>query len=281
VRIERIAYCNVRCPRHPRIRAPRIEQLRIGVIRPVSGVQPNRINTPIGRYRERAKPMPFVLINWIVSNSLRCAEGQSAIGAAREHDVAPVVGAKLLHRGNHVNIVIGSGAGAIHSQKDLSRKSAWIDRSAKQQAPAEINCSDLVKCWRDIWVLCIARTNAPKLAAECTSATDKQIAVAGHVECSPLSKVGKTERTLPSDPTVRRTAKSAEVATPLGPNLVLKAVAHATGLIDGEPLLVTTSRVAVGLKTHPGLAEIWRAVHVVTERLKKAEVEKVSCLIGP
>ena len=83
--------------------------------------------------------MPFVLINGIVGNPLRRAKGQSAIRAPREHDVAPVAGAKLLHRGNHVNIVVSCGAGAIHSQKDLSRKSAWIYLCAKQYAAAEID----------------------------------------------------------------------------------------------------------------------------------------------
>ena len=56
---------------------------------------------------------------------------------------------------------------------------------------------------------------------------------------------------------------------------------HAAGrFINCEPLLVTASCVSVGLQACPGLAEIQRAVHVIAERLEKAEIEKVSCLIG-
>ena len=65
--------------------------------------------------------MPFVLINRIVRDPLRRAESLSTIRAAREHDVAPVAGAELLHRRNHINIVIGSGAGAVYRQEDLAR----------------------------------------------------------------------------------------------------------------------------------------------------------------
>jgi len=109
-RIKRITHRNIRRPCHAAVSAPGVKQLGIGVVRSVSRVQPDRINAPIRRYRERSHPMPFVLINWIVGNPLRCAKGQSAIRAAREHDVAPVAGTELLHRGKHVNIVVGSRA---------------------------------------------------------------------------------------------------------------------------------------------------------------------------
>ena len=75
--------------------------------------------------------MPFILINWVVGDPLRRAKGHSAIGAAREHDVAPIAGAELLHRGKHINIVVGSRPGAVHCQEDLARQSTWIDRCAK------------------------------------------------------------------------------------------------------------------------------------------------------
>jgi hypothetical protein len=54
--------------------------------------------------------MPLVLVNWIVVDPMRRAKGQSTIGATREHDVTPVAGAKLLHRGEHIDVVVGSCA---------------------------------------------------------------------------------------------------------------------------------------------------------------------------
>ena len=120
-RSKRIAHRHIGCPCQATVGAPGVEQLRIGVIRGVSRVQPYGINTSIRRYRERAKPMPFALINRIVRDPLRRAESLSTIRAAREHDVAPVAGAELLHRGKHINIVVGSRAGAVYRQKDLAR----------------------------------------------------------------------------------------------------------------------------------------------------------------
>ena len=49
-RIKRIAHGNVRRPGDAAIRAERIEQLRVSVIRSVSRVEPNRINSSIRRY---------------------------------------------------------------------------------------------------------------------------------------------------------------------------------------------------------------------------------------
>ena len=120
-RSKRIADCHVRRPCHTAVSAPGVKQLRIGVVLRVSRVQPYRIDTSIGRYCERAEPMPFVLINWIVRDPLRRAEGHSAIRAARKHDIAPVACTELLHRRKHINIVVGTRAGAIYRQKDLAR----------------------------------------------------------------------------------------------------------------------------------------------------------------
>jgi len=120
-RSERIADRHVGRPCHTAVGAPGVEQLRIGVVCRVSRVQPYRIDTSIGRYCERAEPMPFVLINRVVRDPLRRAEGHSAIRAARKHDIAHVACAELLHRGKHINIVVGSRAGAVYRQKDLAR----------------------------------------------------------------------------------------------------------------------------------------------------------------
>src|SRR5258708_29427975 len=211
--------------------------------------------------------MPFVLINWIVGNSLRRAEGQSAIRAAREHDVAPVAGAELLHRGKHVDIVVRSRAGTVYCQEDHSRQSPWIDRCTKQHAAAEVDRNVLIKSWRDGRVLRVAGPNTKKRAPKISPA-DEEIAISVHIECSPHMLIGDINWIHPRDSAVSRSTELPEAARGSGaPDLVLEAVTHAAGcLIDREPLLVTSSRVPVGLKTRPGLAEIWRAVHVVAER---------------
>ena len=49
-RIERIAHRDVGRPRIAPVRAVRIEELRVGVVRGVSRVQPNGIDASIGRY---------------------------------------------------------------------------------------------------------------------------------------------------------------------------------------------------------------------------------------
>ena len=97
-----------------------IEELRIGVVRRVSPVQPYRIDTSIGRYCERAEPMPFILIDWIVSYPLRRAKRQSTIRAASKHHIAPITCAELLHRRHHIDIVVSCSAGAVYHKKDLA-----------------------------------------------------------------------------------------------------------------------------------------------------------------
>ena len=48
-RIERVAHRNIGRPRIASVRAIRIEELRVGVVRGVARVQPNGINASIGR----------------------------------------------------------------------------------------------------------------------------------------------------------------------------------------------------------------------------------------
>src|SRR5205823_9384025 len=57
-RIKRIAHRNVRRPGDASVSAKRIEQLRVRVIGSIARVVPDRIQPSVGRYRERAKPMP-------------------------------------------------------------------------------------------------------------------------------------------------------------------------------------------------------------------------------
>src|SRR5437588_224783 len=205
--------------------------------------------------------MPLILIHWVVGNPLRRAKGQSAIRAAREHDIAPVAGAKLLHRGKHVNIVVGCRAGAVHCQEDLAGQSTWIDSRAKQHATAKIDRNVLIKSWRDGRVLRVAGPNTKKRAPKISPA-DEQIAISVYVECSPHRLVGDINWIHPRDSAVSRPTELPEAARGSGaPDLVLEAVTHAAGrLINCEPLLVTASCVSVGLQACPGLAEIQRAV---------------------
>src|SRR5438552_16585750 len=170
--------------------------------------------------------MPFVRIDGVVVDPLRCTEGCPSIGAPRKHDVRS---AARTDAGYHVNVVIGSAARPIDSKEDLSGEPAGIDRAAKNQAAAHVNCRDLVKSWRDTRVLCVARPNAPKAAAR-IPATDKKVAIARHIERSPLRRIGNADRSLPRCSAISRTTESSELASEyLRPDLVLESMTHAAG----------------------------------------------------
>ena len=96
-----------------------IEELRIGIVRGVARVQPDGIDPPVRRDRERAEPMPFAVIDRIVVDPLRRAEGLSAIGAADEHHVAAVSRTGGLHARQHINIVVRARARTIHREENL------------------------------------------------------------------------------------------------------------------------------------------------------------------
>jgi hypothetical protein len=83
--------------------------------------------------------MPFVLIDWIVSDSLWWAKAHSSVRATREHYIAPVAGAELLHRGQHIDIVICGGPRVVYCQEDLPCQPPWVDRRAKKRAAAEVD----------------------------------------------------------------------------------------------------------------------------------------------
>ena len=117
-RCKRSAYGDVRCPCDAAIRAERIEQLGIGVIRSIARVQPHRIDPSIGGYRQRAKPVPLVVINGIVVNPLWPAKALAAIGAAGEHHVRSAT-AERLHAGEHVNVIVRGSAGPVNCQEAL------------------------------------------------------------------------------------------------------------------------------------------------------------------
>src|SRR5207253_9858451 len=177
---------------------------------------------------------------------LRRVTAWPAVGAAREHHVGPVA-AEGSHAGQHVNIVVGRAAGAVNYQEDLPRKTAWIYRAAVNQAAAHVNGGDLVKSRRHSRVPRVGRADTPKAATTIPTANE-EVAVGSHVECSPLRRVGNTDRTLPGDSAIGGATESAEVASEeFGPKLVLKAVTHAGGCpINREPFLVAAVRASVG-----------------------------------
>src|SRR5439155_6949332 len=198
------------------IGAVRVEELRVDIVRGISRIQPHRINPAVGCDSDGSEPMPFATIDWIIIDSHRSAEALAAIGAAREHHVRS---AARTDAGYHVNVVIGSAARPIDSKEDLSGEPAGIDRAAKNQAAAHVNCGDLVKSWRDTRVLCVARPNAPKTAAG-IPATDKKVAIARHIERSPLRRIGNADRSLPRCSAISRTTESSELASEgFGPKL--------------------------------------------------------------
>jgi len=139
--------------------------------------------------------MPFVRVDGIIVNPVRCAERCPSIGAAREHHVRAIA-AERADAGDHVNVVVSGTAGAVDSKEDLASKSAWIYRAAENEAAAHVDCRDLVKRRRDSRVLRVGRADTPKTATRIPAA-DKQVTVAGYVERSPLRRVRNTYRSLP------------------------------------------------------------------------------------
>jgi hypothetical protein len=74
-RIKRIAHCHVRRPGRAGVSAKRIEQLGVRVIGSVARIIPDSVESSVGGYRERAKPMPLVRINRVVVDLHWCAKG--------------------------------------------------------------------------------------------------------------------------------------------------------------------------------------------------------------
>ena len=74
-RIKRITDGNVRRPRDAAIGAERIKQLGVSVICSVARIEPDRVDSTVRCHRQRAKPMPFVVVDGVVVNSVRCAKG--------------------------------------------------------------------------------------------------------------------------------------------------------------------------------------------------------------
>src|SRR4029077_7590003 len=183
------------------------------------------------------------------------AKAHAAVGAARNHYICAIAVARRSHTTQHVNVVVCRTPGAVNRQKYLAYEASRVDRPTNHAA-SHVHRRNLIKGWRLVPVLCVARANAPE-AASAVSAANEEIAISSNVERSPPGRVRESERSLPSYPAI---GGAAEQPTSAGrgraPSLVLKAVPRAVGLIDGEPLLVASSCVSVRLQFQPGLAAV-------------------------
>jgi len=224
--------------------------------------------------------MPLVRVYRIVVNPMRRAERCPAVGAAREHHVRTAPG--RANAGYHVNVVVRRAARAVDRQEHLACKSAWVNGAAEDGAAAHVHCCDLIKRRRDVRVLRVARADTPEIAS-LVSTANKEVAVRGHVECSPNRTIGNTDRTLPGSSAIGGAAEAAEVAgKKLGPKLVLEAVTHAAGgPVEREPLLVAAVRTSVGRPLRPRLSTVRGAPDITTKCIyQQAEIEEIPNLIG-
>ena len=209
--------------------------------------------------------MPFVRVDGIIVNPKGGTKSQATVRAAREHHIRAIA-TKRADAGHHVSVVVSRAAGTVNSKEDLAGESAGIHRAAENEAAAHVDCSDLVKCWRDSRVLRVARADAPKTAAR-ISAADEKIAIAGHIERSPLRRVGNADWSLPRCSVISRTTESSELASgEFGPKLVLKTVTHAGGRsVNCEPFLIAAMCPLVGGLFRPRLAAICRPPDIATK----------------
>lgn len=156
---------NVWRPGVAAIGAIRIKQLRIGIVRGTSAIEPNDIDPSIWSHRKSAKPMPFILIHRIVIDSNRTGKTLAAIGASNKHNISAVIRRGRSDTCEHIDVIICARARSIDCQEDLAGKSDGIDCVIGTDETAKINGSNLVERRRDRAVLCRNRANARNLAA--------------------------------------------------------------------------------------------------------------------
>src|SRR5205085_518043 len=211
------------------------------------------------RHGKGAEPMPFAVVDRIIVDPVRSAEGRSAIRAANEHDIAAGGRTAGDYAGQHIYIVIRRTPGAIRCDKNLTYQSFGIDKLAALNNATQAHRRNSVEGRSYRGVAGITGAKRPDLAIAVDSA-DKQVAVRIHIRCAPDRRIGKKDRVHPGGSTVGRAAKlsSAVVISGGAPTLVLEPVSDAVGVIDSEPLLVPAGGRS---KVSPGLAAIHRAPH--------------------
>ena len=213
---------------------------------------PDSIEPSIGRYSKGAEPVPFARVNRVVINLDRRAKGCSVIGAAHKHHVGCASPGRH-DAGQHVNVIVSRTTGTINCQETLSSQSCRIDSPATEVA-AHVDRGYLVKSRRLTPDLCIDRANAVK---GIPFSSDEEVAVGVHVKRSKYRFVRNIDGRLPSDAAISGALKyPGAVASSLVRGLVLEAVPRAAGLIDGEPLLVTSSCASLAREQCPGLAPV-------------------------
>jgi len=149
----------------------------------------------------------------------------------------------------------------------LAVESGWI-YSATIQLAAEVDCDDLIKSGGNAAILRVAGAKTPKAAARRLLAADKKVSVRIHIQSSELNGMGNDNWCHPGKAAISGSAELAAAAAGTGvPFLVLKPVSGAVGFINGKPLFIAATRVAVGLQLCPRLAAVCRAVHVIAECL--------------
>ena len=119
-RVKRVADRDIWRPGVSAIDAERIKELRSDVVRGVTRIVPDDIDSTARRDREGAEPVPFRVVNWIVIDPARRAERNAAIGAAHEHHVAAISKTGWLNTREHIDIVVRARARAIDGEKNLS-----------------------------------------------------------------------------------------------------------------------------------------------------------------
>ena len=210
---------------------------------------------------------------------MRSAKGCAAIGTAGKHHVSTVVSTERFDACQHINVVVSGRPGTVHSHERLSTKSYSI-YAALNEVATQVDLSGLVESWGDVPVLGIGRTDAIKRAP---SSGKKKVAVRVHIERSRIGIVRNIDRRHPSGSTIRRASELSAVASEeTGPKLILKAMAHTAGLIDGKPFLVAAMP---GAALKPRLPAIGRVPDIVAEKglslvRLQTEIEKFTGLIA-
>ena len=118
--IEWVANRDIWRPGVSAINAERIKELRSDVVRRVTRIVPDDIDSTARRNRERAEPMPFGVINRIVIDSTRRAERNASIAAADKHYVAAITKAGWLNTRQHIDVVVSARTRAVNGEKNLS-----------------------------------------------------------------------------------------------------------------------------------------------------------------